>query len=95
MTSWKEGWKGQLIGYLPPDNYSLGFKMLEEAENRGAIKKRWSQTKVPSFLYSYFPLVWINQKVCYEFLTGKSILKLDEGMPCWKLECLHTSHCLN
>jgi tRNA(Ile)-lysidine synthase len=57
-TSWKEGWKGTLKCYLPIGNYTLEHTQLLALN--GVVKKRWSQAKVPAFLYGYFPLVREN-----------------------------------
>lgn len=87
-TSWKEGWKGQLISYLPIGNYMIGYKNPLETKiiNAAAIKKRWSQAKVPAFLYDHYPLIWIETEICHEFLTGKSLFAINEGSPCLKIE---------
>lgn len=91
-TSWKEGWRGGLRGYLPIGNYLIGTKKLlsREIVNTVAIKKRWNQAKVPAFLYFYFPLIWGEEGICHEFLTGKTLCSLNEGTPCWKVELTYS-----
>ena len=88
MTSWKEGWQGHLRNYLPLGSYTIGFiKCLNRrAVNIPAVKKRWNQAKVPSFLSAYFPLVWAETGICHEFLTGKPLASLKEGLPCWRVD---------
>jgi tRNA(Ile)-lysidine synthase len=91
MTSWKEGWTGYLRGYLPQGNYTITLKgELDKKEtNIALIKKRWSQAKVPAFLYPYFPLISIKQEVCHEFLTGRPLIPIPENTPCWKIELFY------
>lgn len=93
ISSWKEGWAGQLKVYIPRGNYKLGFKKVlsNEMSNAIAIKKRWSQAKVPAFLYSYFPVIWEEKKIYHEFLTGKPLLILSEKAPCWEVALSYSS----
>lgn len=83
VTSWKEGWKGELRCYLPFGEYKIGFKDGFEDKR---VKKRWAQAKVPAFLYYFFPLIWEKGEICHEFLTSKLTVPLLEGTPCWKIE---------
>ncbi len=83
-TSWKEGWTGRITAYLPIGNYFIDFSY-PSALNAG-IKKRWSQAKVPAFLYEHFPLVREENKIYHEFLTGRPLIAWTEGSPCWKIE---------
>lgn len=86
ITSWKEGWKGVLRAYLPLGDYQIGFK---NACKDKKIKKRWNEAKVPAFLYFFFPLIWGKEGICHEFLTGKMLIPLSEGAPCWKIEMIN------
>lgn len=88
-TSWKEGWKGECYCYLPLGNYSLGWSN-QNAVNHAAIKKRWCQSKVPAFLYDFFPLVWKDKAICHEFLTGRAFTQLKEGDRCLRVEVVRT-----
>jgi tRNA(Ile)-lysidine synthase len=88
-TSWKEGWQGEVRTYLPLGSYRLGFieQLNDKRSHLLAIKKRWTQNKVPAFLSAYFPLVWETETgICHEFLTGKPMVFLKEGMPCWRID---------
>jgi len=86
-TDWKKGWLGSLHCYLPLGRYHIGF--LDEAgknkSNLGMIKKRWSQSKVPAFLYHYFPLITGFSTIEHEFLTGKRTIQIKTGDRCMKV----------
>lgn len=84
-TSWKEGWKGELKSYLPIGDYTIDLYTHSSVLN-SVIKKRWSQAKVPAFLYEYFPLIREEKKICHEFLTGRPLIAWTEGTPCWRIE---------
>lgn len=86
MSSWKEGWIGQLRSYLPMGNYMIGFKSSFE---NAAIKKHWNLAKVPAFLYYSFPFIWGQEGICSEFLTGQSLVHVEEGALCWKVELVY------
>ena len=94
-SSWKEGWSGTCIGYLPIGNYSLGFMERENDHpiNKAAVKKQWSQAKVPAFLYNFFPVVWQKDEICYEFLSGKGLVPLREGERCMKIGLKFEGNC--
>lgn len=83
MTSWKEGWSGNIVCYLPRRNYRVAWDVDEQT--RPFLKTRWSKAKVPAFLYPYFPLIWDEDTICHEFLTGKSFNDLKEGELCLKI----------
>ncbi len=86
--SWKEGWQGKVRSYLPVGSYTLGFisQFKEKSADLISIKKRWNQSKVPAFLPAYFPIIWTETEICHEFLTGRSLFSLKEGMLCWKID---------
>lgn len=90
VTSWKEGWQGYLTSYVPlgGNHYTLEFPQ-EGCKKRADWAKRWNRAGVPAFLYSYFPFLWQDAEICYEFLTGKLLYPLEEGSPCWKVSLLY------
>jgi tRNA(Ile)-lysidine synthase len=90
ITSWRQGWQGCLTNYLPFGSYRLGF-IKNMPANLSKVKKRWSQAKIPAFLYAYFPLIWTEKGTCYEFLTGKPFVALKEDLPCWKVNLTYSS----
>lgn len=87
LSSWKDAWIGYLRGYLPIGNYMIGFKGSFE---NAMIKKRWNHGKIPAFLYYFFPFIWDNKGICHEFLTGKSMIKIEKDAPCWKVELTYS-----
>jgi tRNA(Ile)-lysidine synthase len=88
ISSWKEGWMGQLRSYLPSGNYMIGFKHSLESV---VMKKRWNQAKVPAFLYYSLPFIWGKEGICYEFLTGQLLVQIERGAPCWKVELAYNN----
>lgn len=81
LSSWKQGWKGHLTCALPLRGYQLSW----DVEGQTWLKKRWNEAKVPAFLYHLFPVIKGKDGICHEFLTGKRLLQLQEGDPCWKI----------
>lgn len=89
FSSWKEAWQGRLQCYLPKGNYKIGLVPELNSKDhviKTSIKKRWNQAKIPAFLYHHFPLIWEDQKVYHEFLTGKPFIELKEGISCYKID---------
>lgn len=88
-SSWKEGWQGELIAYLPICKPVMVFLPLESVENLRTIKRKWSKAKVPSFLYPFFPLILDEKRICHEFLTRRSSCFLEKGEKCLKIRACH------
>lgn len=79
--TWKNGWRGSLVAYLPKGDYRIGFKAADSS-----LRKKWSHEKVPAFLYPYLPLIWNEQAICCDFFTGKLSPSLSVGEACWRIE---------
>lgn len=74
----EQGWQGQLVDFLPlSSDYTIGF--IKNCPHAYALKKKWAKSQVPSFLYSYFPIIWNEKEVKAEFLTHKSLYKEIKG----------------
>lgn len=89
--SWREAWKGSLKGWLPLGNYWLGSPALNATRtaHRTPIRKWWANHQVPAFLRPFFPVVWSQQSILYEFLTGKISFPLKEGEECLEVEIVY------
>jgi len=85
VTSWKEAWKGSICYYLPQGNYQICFPDVK-LSNLVRVKKRWSDAKVPAFLYDWFPLIISEGRIEHEFLSGRGDVLKAKGLPCWKVE---------
>lgn len=87
QTQWKNAWGGELKVYLPFEKFTI--EMIEKNDgkkgNYNKIKKRWSQNKIPAFLYNYFPLICKNGWIHHEFLTSKNFSSIEEGEHCWEV----------
>lgn len=79
-SSWRDGWLGSMKCSLPLKKYHL---FLNHSPQK--LRKIWSQAKIPSFLTSLFPFIKDPDDNYYEFLTGKTDLKLKVGDPCLKI----------
>jgi tRNA(Ile)-lysidine synthase len=82
IGTWREGWTGRLVCFLPHGNYQLEVGQLSPALNLVKVKKEWNQAKVPSFLYPRFPLVKKDGEICHEFLSGQGNHFLRAGEKC-------------
>jgi tRNA(Ile)-lysidine synthase len=74
-SSWKEGWKGQFRAWVPAGDYQLA-KPMASASYRGrktTLRKWWNAHKIPAFLRDCIPVVWGENAVICECLTGKWI----------------------
>jgi tRNA(Ile)-lysidine synthase len=89
MGTWREGWIGRSVCYLPRGDYQLEVGQLNPALNLAKVKKEWNQAKVPSFLYPRFPIVKKDGAICHEFLSGQGNHSLKPGEKClmFKLCC--------
>ena len=86
-TGWKECWKGKLLINLPPGDYTIedNIEKIGDPIIQKIVKKRWSQAKVPHFLYSYFPLILQNGNIAHEFLTGNLIRLIEPKEHYWRV----------
>lgn len=74
VTSWREAWQGNCLVYLPLKDYQLGLAKANTPYHgkTRSISKWLNNHKIPSFLTSIVPVIWHNQEIYHEFLTGKS-----------------------
>lgn len=72
-TNWVDAWKGHCEVILPLGNYSLGKGFSHVSYQNRTLGKLWTAHKVPVFLRETIPVVWNNDYVIHEFLTGKVI----------------------
>jgi len=71
-TSWKEVWNGNFFMILPMGDYHLGPPCVKtEYPRSSSLDKWWTAHKVPAFLRSKVPVVWQENRICHEFLSGK------------------------
>lgn len=70
-TSWKEAWAGFCQVILPEGAYQLGLgKAYAPFRNGHSLGKWWANHKVPSFLRDRIPVIWYEEEIAHEFLTG-------------------------
>ena len=72
---------------LPPGDYTIedNIEKIGDPIIQKIVKKRWSQAKVPHFLYSYFPLILQNGNIAHEFLTGNLIRLIEPKEHYWRV----------
>lgn len=71
-TDWDSIWNGVGEVILPEGDYELGPPVMSAAYPRtSSIAKWWNHHKVPAFLRASIPLIWKNNHIIHEFLTGK------------------------
>jgi tRNA(Ile)-lysidine synthase len=68
ISGWKAAWDGFCSVYLPWGNYTLAPPQLTPS-----LSKWWTNAKIPAFMRHQIPVIWENQQIRYEFLTGKKI----------------------
>lgn len=73
-TSWKDVWNGQCLMVVPKKELTLGHPA-PSASYKGRKKtlaEWWTDHKVPAFLRNQFPVIWDQNIVYDEFLSGAS-----------------------
>lgn len=85
-SCWRAFAEGTFRAILPEENgpYRLGpAKMNAPYANRSEIGAWWSSHKIPAFLRRTIPVVWKEDRIVHEFLTGKAN-PLHAETPCAK-----------
>jgi tRNA(Ile)-lysidine synthase len=67
-SSWFDFFMNKLNIYIPEDKYFIYYP----SQNK-KLKKIWENNKVPSFLRRMIPVVCNENKVTYEFLSGRKL----------------------
>jgi len=79
-TDWLSAWKGEVQVLLPEGNYSLGISPPNICYPRtNPISKWWTNAKAPAFFRSFLPVLWKDEVIAHEFLTGRSNQTISEG----------------
>lgn len=70
---WETGWKGVFSGWVPFGSYKLALPEANASfrDRNLSISKWWNSHKIPAFLRSFVPVIWADNTIFYEFLTGK------------------------
>lgn len=80
-TSWQEVWKGKCEAVVPKGNYYLGpVKLMANYAGISSISKWWTNSKTPAFLRHFAPVVWKENEIFAEFLTGRKKTKQKEAV---------------
>lgn len=71
-ASWREGWSGKYCVYVPAaENYLIGpIETDASYYSKHSLYKFWNQHKIPAFLRHQLPVIWKDDSVYGEFLTG-------------------------
>lgn len=87
FLGWKQAWKGDMHVFLPLKVLVLSFCSNNHVDQISSIriKKKWSNAKVPAFLYKFFPLILEDSAIYYEFLTENIQQKCVEKVEYWDL----------
>ncbi len=85
----KRGWqailRGEVEAFLPldkpyADNLQIGEPQLTASyQGKTSLSKWWTAHKIPAFLRQKFPVIWQDQQVIHEFLTGRSYYWKDQS----------------
>jgi len=67
-TSWKDFFQNKIFIYIPDDKYFICYP----GQNK-KLKKIWENNKVPSFLRKIIPIICNENKIHYEFLSGRKV----------------------
>jgi tRNA(Ile)-lysidine synthase len=69
-----EAWKGHFRVVLPVGDYKLALAVpgAPYLKRSFSVAKWWNNNKIPAFLRSMVPVIWQDDFIRHEFLTGKS-----------------------
>jgi tRNA(Ile)-lysidine synthase len=63
-SHWKQVWEGKFQVAVPKGEYCL-------ARSDASLSKWWTNEKVPAFMRWGFPVIWKQDSIVHEFLTGR------------------------
>lgn len=90
-TDWREAWLGRCRAVLPLGDYQLGLASSNtpyHARTR-TLAKWWNNHQIPAFLSRSLPVIWNNQVICHEFLTGKNLHFLTGNQPALEIHLFY------
>lgn len=72
--NWEAGWSGNFEVVLPHGTYQMALPIAKATYyNRSiSISKFWNNHQIPAFLRMHLPVIWKDQTIYHELLTGKS-----------------------
>jgi tRNA(Ile)-lysidine synthase len=71
-TNWKTLWNGKGEIVLPEGHYHLGPPQANAGyPGNTPINKWWTNAKVPAFFRTKVPVIWSEEGIRHEFLTGR------------------------
>lgn len=84
--NWIDVWKGKVEVTVPDLEYAVGPPVLSAPyPNQSApLSKWWTNEKVPAFLRQSIPVLWSEERICHEFLTGRKSSK--DGSGCIRIQ---------
>ena len=74
-TSWKDLFRGEFEVVLPKNSYFLETPSIKLSYFNKKLSKWFSENKVPRFIRFSFPVIFKDDKMFYEFLSGKKRFK--------------------
>jgi tRNA(Ile)-lysidine synthase len=75
-TSWLDLWEGKAEVVVPLGNYHLAQALpKDKLHTNKKIGEWWSDKHVPHFLRQFLPVIWQEDTIAHEFLTGRYTLK--------------------
>lgn len=75
FSTWKDLLKGQFEVILPKNNFFLERPSAELSYYNKRLSKWFSENKVPTFIRFSFPVIFKEDKMFYEFLSGQKRFK--------------------
>jgi tRNA(Ile)-lysidine synthase len=80
-TDWQSVWIGNANAILNAESvYTLAFPQKGESYPRSSLlSKWWNNAKIPAFLRPLVPVIYENDKVVHEFLSGRSTAQLEQN----------------
>lgn len=72
-SGWKKISDGEIVSFLPKGSYKLVMPKKGDSFFKRSLKKWLYDSKVPPFLRFCFPVIVKEDKIVYEFLSGKNL----------------------
>lgn len=76
LSDWKDVWKGRtaITWEANEGDYHLGPPKMGSSYpgKNGSLSRWWTDEKVPAFLRHSIPVIWQGDRICGEFLSGRT-----------------------
>ena len=87
--TWSVAWGGRFSVVIPKGTYTLAFARPNACiiGRNCLISKWWNNHKIPIFLRTLIPVIWKEDNIFHEFLTGRTLRPFENSNEWIHIEC--------